>query len=105
MKIAHLLVLAMLSQTAAVYAQPVVALPSQAVRTADLDLSNNADRIKLGHRIRIAVNTVCGDASSADLVGQNRVSQCRDETRASVQTQVQTAIAAAERNTRVASAQ
>ncbi len=104
MKIAPLLVLALLSQTPASFAATPEPLPSQAVRTADLDLSTKRGQQTLDHRIRVAVNAVCGDASSADLVGQNRVSQCRDETRASVQTQIRLAIAARQ-NRQVASAE
>lgn len=104
MKIASFLALAMLSQTAAL-AEPVTPLPSQAVRTVDLDLATKADRTKLGHRIRVAVNKVCGEASAVDLAGQNQAKRCREETRAAVAGQVQTAIAAAKRRTRMASAE
>jgi UrcA family protein len=103
MKILPLLALALAIPAAPALAGPVAPV-SQSVRTADLDLSSAKDRTRLGHRIRIAVNAVCGEAFRFDLTGQNEVKRCREDTRANVQAQVNTALAAAERQTQVASA-
>jgi UrcA family protein len=104
MKTLSLLALALLSQTAPALAETAAPPRSQAVRTADLDLSTRAGQTRLGHRIRIAVNTVCGEASAIDPVGRNEVRQCREDTRRGVQTRLNAAIAAAERGIVVASA-
>lgn len=49
------------------------------VTTADLDLSSEAGRTALDRRIGRAVIELCGQASDADLVGRNAVSECREE--------------------------
>jgi UrcA family protein len=103
MKILPLLALALATPVAPALAEPVAPV-SQAVRTADLDLSSARDRTRLDHRIRIAVNSVCGAASQIDIVGQRKVKQCREETRGDVQAQINAALAAAARETQVASA-
>jgi UrcA family protein len=48
-----------------------------AVNYADLDLGSDAGRRTLEQRLTRAVNTACGEASPADLRGQNAVSACR----------------------------
>lgn len=52
---------------------------SVAVSYADLDLGSESGRATFDNRLRQAVREVCGSASSADLRGQNRVDQCRDQ--------------------------
>ena len=54
-------------------AEPVTSL----VRTADLDLSSAAGQRTLDRRLSQAIVEVCGDASPADLAGQNKVRSCR----------------------------
>ena len=49
------------------------------VRTADLDLTRVADRQALDRRLGHAIVDVCGDASPADIAGQNVVARCRLE--------------------------
>jgi UrcA family protein len=47
------------------------------VRTADLNLSTDAGKRQLDHRLVTAAYEVCGDASDVDLAGKNDVRQCR----------------------------
>jgi len=47
------------------------------VATADLDLSSNAGRSELDHRLARAAYEVCDSASDADLAGKNEVRECR----------------------------
>lgn len=104
MKTLPLLALLLASQTAPAFAEPVAPLLSHAVQTADLDLTNAADRTRLAHRVRHAVNLVCGEASDTDLTGKNEVRRCRTETRRNVESQLNAAFASAERPAVVASA-
>ncbi len=104
MKTLPFIALILLSQTASAFAQPVAAPITQVVRVADLDLSSGTDRTRLGHRIRHAVNLVCGDASAIDRIGQKLVQHCREETTLSVQAQREAAIAAAQHRSVIASA-
>lgn len=70
--------------TALIKAAPALAEPARAdvsvsiVRTADLDLSTQAGRSVLDHRLVNAARDVCGVASDADLAGKNKVRACRD---------------------------
>ena len=57
------------------------------VRTADLDLSNDAGQQELDRRIVQAAREVCGDASNVDLEGKNAVRQCRADTIAAATSQ------------------
>jgi len=63
---------------------------SIAISYSDLDLGSAAGRDALDGRIRQAIRQVCGTASPADLRGQNRVDDCREELaeRAAVQRDV-----------------
>jgi len=47
------------------------------VHTADLDLTSDAGRRQLDHRLTRAAREVCGEASDADLEGKNDVRNCR----------------------------
>jgi UrcA family protein len=60
-------------------AEPVPAQNVSIVRTADLDLTTKAGRQALDHRLVVAAYEVCGTASDADLVGQNKARECRSE--------------------------
>jgi UrcA family protein len=69
-----------LATGAVIKAAPALAEPNQAVsivRTADLDLSTDAGRKALDHRLVTAAFEVCGTASDVDLAGKNLVRQCR----------------------------
>lgn len=77
-------------------ALPVQSLPITAsVEITDLDFANPADVKAFNGRARIAVKQVCGEASAADLVGQNQVDACRVETRSALNVQRDNRIAAA----------
>lgn len=80
---------------APVAAQP--ATPAVAVGYADLDLTTAAGRTRLDHRIRLAVEKACGDASSSDLKGQVELSRCRHDAIARVAAQRDDAVALARR--------
>jgi UrcA family protein len=60
-------------------AEPAPAQNVSIVRTADLDLTTKAGRQALDHRLVVAAYEVCGTASDADLVGQNKARECRSE--------------------------
>lgn len=47
------------------------------VQTADLDLASKDGQRTLDKRLNQAVVEVCGEASPADLAGQNKVRACR----------------------------
>jgi UrcA family protein len=70
--------------TAAIKAVPAVAEPvssnvsTSIVRTADLNLSTEAGRRALDHRLVNAAREVCA-ASDVDLAGQNKARACRAE--------------------------
>ncbi len=66
---------------------------SVAVSYADLDLGSEAGRATFDNRLRQAVREVCGVASSADLRGQNRVDECREDLTAHAAQQREIAIA------------
>ena len=74
------------------------AVRTVAVPHGDLDLRAPAGRAQLENRIRHAVRTACGLASSADLQGQNQVAECRRDLTASLSAERDAAYAAAGRN-------
>lgn len=76
------------------YAQPS-ASQTVAVHYGDLDLASEAGRRALDHRIRHAVRTACGTASTVDLRGQNRAAECRSDLLASLAADRDTAFASA----------
>jgi UrcA family protein len=59
------------------FSEPVAAQNVSVVHTADLDLSSEAGRNTLDHRLVTAASEVCGTASDADLTGKNQVRACR----------------------------
>ena len=67
-----------LKATAAI-AEPAPAMNFSIVRTADLNLSTEAGRRQLDHRLVIAAREVCGTASDTDLAGKNQVRRCRED--------------------------
>lgn len=72
------------------------------VRTADLDLRSEAGQRELDQRLARAAREVCGEASNADLVGQNDVRQCRDDVLAKAHAQRDQLFAAADRGAVIA---
>lgn len=81
MKTITTLAAALVATLAATPALAQDAAPSRSVAVgyADLDLASEAGRRSFDNRLRQAVREVCGSASSADLHGQNRVDDCREE--------------------------
>ena len=61
-----------------VLAQPPVTVTS-VVQTADLDLASKSGQRTLDKRLSQAIVEVCGEASPADLAGQNKVRACRKD--------------------------
>jgi UrcA family protein len=73
-----------LATAAVIKAAPAIAETAPAqnisiVHTADLDLSSEAGRGALEHRLVIAAYDVCGTASDVDLFGKNKVRRCRSD--------------------------
>jgi UrcA family protein len=79
-------------------AAPPAEQATERVQVADLDLSRASDRAALDARIRQAVNTACGHASSIDLAGANAIRRCRVEARGLAGMQVERAMASARRS-------
>jgi UrcA family protein len=79
--------------TPALAEPPVIATAT--VQTADLDLSSQAGRQALDHRLSQAVKEVCGTASDVDIAGKNDVRRCRVETLANLSAERDQRIAAA----------
>ena len=76
-------------------AQPAApAINTQTVSTADLDLSTEAGRSALDHRLVNAAIDVCGTAADVDLAGRNAVRECRHEVLAEARAKAGQAIAA-----------
>jgi UrcA family protein len=59
------------------FSEPLPAQNVSVVHTKDLDLSSEAGRAALDHRLVTAAFEVCGTASDADLAGRNQVRDCR----------------------------
>jgi len=82
-----------LATAALIKAAPALAQPATRnvaiVATADLDLSSNAGRSELDHRLARAAYEVCGSASDADLAGKNEVRECRADVLARARAQTQ----------------
>ena len=62
------------------FSAPVPAQNVSIVHTTDLDLSTDAGRAVLDHRLVIAARDVCGIAADFDLSGKNKIRTCRAET-------------------------
>ncbi|MFL6732957.1 MAG: UrcA family protein [Sphingomicrobium sp.] len=58
-------------------AQPIQPQNVSIVHTRDLDLSSEAGRAALDHRLVIAAFEVCGRVADVDLSGRNAVRACR----------------------------
>jgi UrcA family protein len=70
---------AAMTRPGAALAAPAPAQNVSIVQTGDLDLTTKTGRQALDHRLVVAGYEVCGTASDADLVGQNRARACRTE--------------------------
>ena len=64
------------SVTVPAHAEPAT-IASSTVETADLDLTTASGRRLLDLRLLHAVKQVCGEASDADLAGNNEIRRCR----------------------------
>ena len=79
----RIIIASALITTVAIKAAPALAEPiasdtnTSIVRTADLDLSTKTGQRILDHRLVQAANEVCGTAADVDLVGHNKVRECR----------------------------
>ena len=76
-----LLAALLLSAATPAIAEPVEPVTSL-VRIGDLDLGSESGQRTLDKRLTQAIIDVCGDASPADLVGQNKARSCRHDLRA-----------------------
>ena len=76
-------------KAAPAFAEPVPMQNVSIVRTADLDLTTNAGRVALDHRLVVAANEACGSAADVDLAGQNQVRACRADVLAKARAQGQ----------------
>lgn len=81
----RIIIASALITTAALKAVPALAQPAPGadvnvtiVSTADLDLSTDAGKRALDHRLVNAAREVCGTASDVDLAGQNKARACRE---------------------------
>ncbi len=72
------------------------------VQTADLDLSNKGGQRTLDLRIAQAAREVCGKPSDADLVGQNKARECRQDVIARTSSDRDALLAAAGRGATIA---
>ena len=70
--------------------------------TADLDLSSQAGQRTLDLRIARAARDVCGKPSDADLVGQNKARECRQDVVARTSAERDALLAAAGRGATIA---
>lgn len=59
------------------FAEPLTSPYVSVVSTAGLDLSSDAGRAELDHRLVTAAYEVCGTPSDIDLVGKNQARACR----------------------------
>jgi len=74
---ASALVTAVVIKATPLLAEPAPAQKTSIVHTADLDLSSQAGRDALDHRLVNAAFEVCGTASDVDLAGKNKARACR----------------------------
>ena len=68
-------------------AEPAPVQNVSIVHTTDLDLSSQAGRNALDHRLVLAAFEVCGTASDVDLAGKNKVRACRTDVLAKARAQ------------------
>jgi UrcA family protein len=81
------LITAGLIKGAPALAEPAAAQNVSIVHTTDLDLSSQAGRNALDHRLVVAAFEVCGTASDVDLAGKNKVRACRGDVLAKARAQ------------------
>lgn len=72
------------------------------VKTADLDLASEGGKRALDRRLAQAAREVCGNPSDADLVGQNKARECRDQAIAQASPERDQLLASANRGTVIA---
>ena len=86
------------------HAEPVTATQTYVsyVQTSDLNLASDSGRRTLDRRLAQAAREVCGTASDADLVGQNKTRACRADAIARGASQSANVLAAAKEGTVVA---
>lgn len=72
------------------------------VKTADLNLGSEGGQRALDRRLAQAAREVCGTPSTSDLVGQNKVRDCRDEAVSRAATEREALLAAAQRGAVIA---
>ncbi|HYD23803.1 MAG TPA: UrcA family protein [Croceibacterium sp.] len=72
----------------AVIATPAAAEATRYVSYADLDLTNSAGRAALRQRVSDAVEQVCGKADVRNIHSANQVAECRTDTWAATQPQL-----------------
>ena len=71
------------------------------MKTADLDLSSQGGQRTLDRRVAQAAREVCGTPSDADLVGQNKARECREDAIAKASSERDAMLAAAKRGSAV----
>ena len=81
------LITAGLIKGASALAESAAAQNVSIVHTTDLDLSSQAGRTALDHRLVVAAFEVCGTASDVDLAGKNKVRACRSDVLAKARAQ------------------
>ena len=79
LKISLFVAASALLNIAPAFAEAVTGQSVSIVSTAGLDLSSAAGRAELDHRLVMAAYDVCGTPSDADLAGQNRARECRNQ--------------------------
>jgi UrcA family protein len=77
--IGSFLVTAAVLKAAPALSEPVQRQNAVVVETADLDLSTDAGRRQLDHRLIHAASEACGSPSDADLAGKNAARECRKD--------------------------
>jgi UrcA family protein len=102
---ARSIVLAALSATLLIAANPLAAAETRsiAVQSSDLNLARSADRITLQQRIAHAVDGICGSAHGRTTADVQAYATCSKTARAGVSVQYDAMIAKAQMNTKMAS--
>jgi UrcA family protein len=72
------------------------------VKTADLNLASQVGQQALDRRLAQAAREVCGIPSDSDLVGQNKVRECREDAVARASSEREALLAAAKRGAVIA---
>jgi len=72
------------------------------VKTADLNLTSERGQQALDRRLAQAAREVCGVPSDSDLVGQNKVRECREDAVGRASSEREALLAAAKRGAVIA---